>query len=187
MRDVLDALDLRRVHLVGTSMGGWLALSLAARSPAGIASVALLDPAQTLARIPPRTMLRSIGATPLAPAPLRRRFLAALGGGPVPDDDPVVQVIEQSMRAWSEALPMPTFPSERTLRSVRVPVLALLGGRSTILDADRARARAQAHLPDVRVEVWPQASHALPGEYPAETGERLIAHAAAADAAAAVR
>jgi pimeloyl-ACP methyl ester carboxylesterase len=43
--DLLKALDLRQVHLVGHSLGGWLAAEMAIRSTERIRSLALLAPA----------------------------------------------------------------------------------------------------------------------------------------------
>jgi pimeloyl-ACP methyl ester carboxylesterase len=40
--DYCDALGLRDVHLVGTSLGGWLALELAVREPARFAAITLI-------------------------------------------------------------------------------------------------------------------------------------------------
>ena len=43
--DLLTALDLRGVHIVGHSMGGWIAQEIAIRSTARIASLTLIDAA----------------------------------------------------------------------------------------------------------------------------------------------
>jgi pimeloyl-ACP methyl ester carboxylesterase len=43
--DLLHALDLRGVHLVGHGLGGWIAAEIAIRSTARLASLALLAPA----------------------------------------------------------------------------------------------------------------------------------------------
>ncbi len=182
LRAFLDVLDLHSVHLIGTSLGAWHALALAARAPERLASVALVEPTHTLDRLPPSVASASLGASPSAPQWLRRRFIVATGGRP-DADDPVSRLVETGMRTFSPALPAPSYPTDDDLRRVTLPVLALLGGRSTMLDAGRARSRAQTLLPDVRVEVWPQASHALPAEYPEATVERLVAHASTADAA----
>ena len=58
--------------------------------------------------------------------------------------------------------------------------LSLLAGRSTILDAGRARDRA-ALLPRGTAEVWPEATHSLALEDPPRTAERMLAHAADAE------
>jgi pimeloyl-ACP methyl ester carboxylesterase len=43
--DLLQALDLREVHLVGTSLGGWVAAEAAVRSTERLASLTLVGPA----------------------------------------------------------------------------------------------------------------------------------------------
>jgi pimeloyl-ACP methyl ester carboxylesterase len=43
--DLMQALDLRNVHLVGHGLGGWIAAEIAIRSTARLASLALLAPA----------------------------------------------------------------------------------------------------------------------------------------------
>jgi len=48
---VLEGLGLRDVHLVGHSYGGWLATHTAARAPRRLATVTLVDPASTVARL----------------------------------------------------------------------------------------------------------------------------------------
>ena len=181
LRSFLDAGDLGSVHLVGTSLGAWHALVLAARAPDRLASLALVEPTHTLARIPPPVAVASLGASVTGSDRLRRRFRTLTGGRPGADD-PVSRLVETGMRTFSSALPSPTYPGDDELRSVRIPVLALLGGRSAMHDAAKARARAERLLPDVRVEVWPEASHALPAEYPEATAERLVAHANEVDA-----
>ncbi|RZT83404.1 pimeloyl-ACP methyl ester carboxylesterase [Pseudonocardia sediminis] len=194
----LESLDLHDVHLVGTSIGGWLATALAVRDGSRLASVSLFDPAQTLDRIPLPTVLRSVGALPFAPAALRRRFLDALGEprgargtsrrhGKADLDDPVARVIDSAMRAWSPALPHPSYPTEAELARIGVPVLVVLAGTSVMLDAERARQRAERAIPDVRVEVWAQASHALTGEFPDAVAGAVLAQADAADARRATR
>ena len=43
--DALESLDLRGVHLIGHSLGGWIAAELAIRDRSRIASLTLIDPA----------------------------------------------------------------------------------------------------------------------------------------------
>lgn len=51
---VLERLALQGVHLVGHSYGGWLATHTAAMAPHRLASVTLVDPANTVARLSTR-------------------------------------------------------------------------------------------------------------------------------------
>jgi pimeloyl-ACP methyl ester carboxylesterase len=48
---------------------------------------------------------------------------------------------------------------------VHVPALVLIAGRSVMLDPAKAAEGATALLPRGQVEVWPDASHAINGEY----------------------
>lgn len=51
-------------------------------------------------------------------------------------------------------------------------MLALIAGRSVIHDARRAARRARELLPRGQVELWPDASHAVNGEFPNEIAAR---------------
>ena len=66
----------------------------------------------------------------------------------------------------------PSQISDDQLRGLAVPVLAFIAGRSVMLDARRAAANARKLLPLGQIELWPQASHAVNGEYPDEIAAR---------------
>jgi pimeloyl-ACP methyl ester carboxylesterase len=63
---------------------------------------------------------------------------------------------------------MPKVFTDDQLRSLDIPVLAFIAGRSVIHDAKRAAARARNLLPNGRIQFWADASHAINGEYPDE-------------------
>lgn len=173
---VLSGLDLRDVHLIGYSFGGWLAANQAVRAPERLASVTLIDPVRTFAPFPVPLLVRT--ALTLVPG-IRRwarpSFLRwTAGGAEVPADDPVVTIIDEGMRTFKITLPLPELFTDEQLRSVRVPVLALIAGRSVMHDARRALARAEALLPDVRAELWPSATHAIAGESPDRVNSRIL-------------
>ena len=86
--DLLKALGLDRVHLIGTSLGGWVAAEMAVRSTARLASLTLvgavgITPAATAKRSPTRSACRTTricgaitptrsaprAALPISPAP----------------------------------------------------------------------------------------------------------------------
>ncbi|WP_208853011.1 hypothetical protein [Streptomyces platensis] len=50
----------------------------------------------------------------------------------------------------------------------------LIAGKSIVQDAGKAAARART-LRESTVEIWPEASHAINGEYPARLAERVHA------------
>ena len=170
--ETLAGLDLERVHLLGVSIGGWAAVNHAVHHRGRVVSLALLDPAMTFARISLGMLAASVPmAIPGVPSALRRRVLSWIGGGGSVDG-PEAVLITAGIEDFVLRLPPPTLFTDEQLRSLDLPVLALLAGRSVIHDARRAAARARRLLPAGRIEVWPDASHAINGEYPDEIAER---------------
>lgn len=51
INETLDGLDVNGVHLVGHSNGGWTAAQTAGRMPERLASVTLIEPCNTVARL----------------------------------------------------------------------------------------------------------------------------------------
>jgi pimeloyl-ACP methyl ester carboxylesterase len=151
---VLTALGLTGAHLVGVFFGGWLACNLAIRSPARLASCSLLDPAATLAGFPVPLLLRTtLTLLPVISRWARPAFLSWISGGvKVPEDDPVAEVINAGIRDFGITLPTPRPFTGEQLRSIQVPMLAIIAGRSVIHDPRAAYARS-ALIPHVRAEL----------------------------------
>ena len=172
--ETLSGLGLDRAHLLGVSIGGWTATNGAVRRPGRAASLTLLDPAMTFAPIPIKAILASIAMfVPGVPDALLRRVLSWIAGGAEVDDSlPEAALISAGSTDFMLRTPMPKLFTDDQLRSLDIPVLALIAGRSVMLDAARAAARARNLLPRGQVEVWADASHAINGEYPAEIAER---------------
>ncbi|MGK5554590.1 alpha/beta fold hydrolase [Actinomadura kijaniata] len=185
LAQALDGLASGPVHLAGVSIGGWTACNLALRSPGHVASLSLLDPACTFARFPPQVLLRTAATlVPGVSGRATRGFLRWVDGqGPPPADTPVARVIAAALEHHRVALPAPRLFTDDQLRRVTAPVLALIAGRSVMHDPGRAARRARALLPDARVEVWPEATHSIAGQYAAEVNERVLAFAAEAERA----
>jgi pimeloyl-ACP methyl ester carboxylesterase len=172
--EMLTGLRLDRVHLLGVSIGGWTATSHAVHRPGRAASLTLLDPAMTFARLPVKTVLATLPlVVPGAPEALRRRVLRWIAGGADVDDTlPEVALISAGSTDFVLTKAPPTLFDDEQLRALDVPVLALIAGRSVIHDSAKAAARARRLLPFGQVEVWPDASHAINGEYADEIARR---------------
>lgn len=182
---VMAELDLTGVHLLGYSFGGWLAANQAVRSPRRLASLTVIDPVQTFCQFPVELLWR----TALASVPGLRRwgrpsFLRWIADGAETDpDDPVAIVIDAGMRTYRISLPTPRVLTDDELRSISVPVLALIAGCSVMHDGRRAAERAERLLPDACVELWPSATHAIAGEFASEVNQRVLQFLAEVDAA----
>jgi pimeloyl-ACP methyl ester carboxylesterase len=174
--DALAGLGLDRVHVMGVSIGGWTAVNYAARRPGRAASLALLDPVLTFAPIPAMALLLSAGLFLPGPDCVRRKVFSWISGGAQVDDSmSEAALISAGSTDYVLRKAMPKLFTDDQLRSLDLPVLALIAGRSVMLDAARAAARARNLLPRGQVELWPAASHAINGEYPAEIAETATA------------
>ncbi|MFD7631097.1 alpha/beta fold hydrolase [Streptomyces sp. NPDC059851] len=163
----LAGLGLERVHLVGHSYGGWVALQQAVLVPERIASVAVYDPPRALAPLKPGFLLGAVAAAVSGSDSFQRRWFTRLIG----ETGVTAEEAEAGMRLSLDAingfrirLPQPQRMSDEELASIKVPTLVLLGGADRVMDSHRAEARAQHLIPDIRTEVVPGAGHGIPVE-----------------------
>jgi pimeloyl-ACP methyl ester carboxylesterase len=172
---VLEGLGLRDVHLVGHSYGGWLATHTAARAPRRLATVTLVDPASTVARLSAK-FWRSLALMLCRPRSVRAEHAAAwITGHPLPGSsvDMLAGLFAAGFAAFVPPVrtPPPLVPSNRLLLSVHRPVQVLLAGNNTVHDSAKGIERIRAVMPSWRHRLWPDASHMLPCEVPDEVND----------------
>ena len=171
LRAVLDHLEIDRAHVVGQSMGGWVAMGFALRHPDRVASLVLTDtPAGVLtdevraAATEARSRLRLDGGFGFHPA-LGDRFCAThpaeamlyelIGGfGDKAPDAELIQLLASCR--WPED----------EVRRLAVPTLLLCGEDDPMAPPDAVRAVASL-LPDARVAIIPGGGHSPYFEDPA--------------------
>jgi pimeloyl-ACP methyl ester carboxylesterase len=181
--EVLSGLELDRVHLVGASYGGWLALNQALRSPQRLATISLVEPAG-FQKVGARFFLWAIacGFASIAPAPIRRRAARWLRMSTV-NDLPMRKLAMLSYRKYRWRLPKERSPTDGELRSVATRTLLLLGEKSELHDARRVRARTRACMTALEVEIVPGAGHSLPVDQADVVTRKILQHIAVNDAA----
>ncbi|MFJ8104848.1 alpha/beta fold hydrolase [Streptomyces sp. NPDC096132] len=179
--ETLDALGLDRVHLVGSSYGGWLALNQAHLRPGRLASVTLLDPGG-LEKIGLRFftwIFISLFAT-FAPKPLRPRLAAWL-------EQPVLVVpelrafVRARARAYRMRRPSPLPLTEDELRTIRTPLYLVIGRRSLILHPEWQRERVPRLVPGARAEIISDTGHGPAIDHPELLNARMLAFMRDAD------
>ncbi|MFE3456499.1 alpha/beta fold hydrolase [Nocardiopsis aegyptia] len=169
LHQALSQLPEPKVQLLGLSIGGWTAVNLAIRYPDTLAGLTLLDPAVTFADLPLEVVVRSLPATvPWFPRSWRDGFNQWTAGGAPVEDVPVADMIEAGMRHYSLALPAPTRFTDGRLEGVDLPVLVIIAGGSVMHDPAEAARTAERTLSRGTVVTYPDASHAVNGEYPRE-------------------
>ncbi|MFI6394598.1 alpha/beta fold hydrolase [Nonomuraea sp. NPDC050540] len=176
LEETLEELGVDAAHLVGHSIGGWLACNHAVRAPARLVSLTLIDPALTLAYMPLSLLLRVIPTTiPITATRAVPAFMRwSSRGEPYDENDPEVQLITSNLLHYRFALPAPTRFTDDQLRAVSIPTLVLIAGRSIVHDPRKAYERARALIPDVQAELWPQATHGITGQCADEVNARLL-------------
>ncbi|SDG26903.1 alpha/beta fold hydrolase [Pseudonocardia oroxyli] len=187
LHETLAALPPRRFHVIGLSIGGWTAANLARHEPADpgrrvVASVTLLDPVHILGDIPLGTVIRSIPATfDWMPKSWRDSFNSYTAGGAPLGDEPIAAMIEAGMSGYTMVQPQPTTIPLEELQGLRVPVLAIIAGRSVMHDPATAGRVAEAAFGAPNVRVYPEATHALNGEQPQRIADDIRAFLARLD------
>ncbi|WP_225840111.1 alpha/beta fold hydrolase [Streptomyces sp. NK08204] len=157
--ETLAALGLERVHLVGSSYGGWLALNQAHRRPDRLASVTLLDPGG-LEKVGLRFFVWifvSLFAT-FAPKALRPR-LAAWLEQPVLIVPELRTMVRLGVRAYRIRRPAPLPLSEDELSTIRTPLYLLLGKRSLLVHPHRQVERVPRLIAGARAEIISNTGH----------------------------
>ncbi|WP_328518622.1 alpha/beta fold hydrolase [Kribbella sp. NBC_00359] len=200
--ELLDREVDQPVHLFGNSMGGAVAVTLAAQRPDLIASLTLISPALPHPRVSASAAWFTALATPrLGPVvlersrrlPFDRRFRASLAmvfGDPRSLAPEVLAVYEEELRRrdtdpWvtratldgaRSILRSSLAPPRRSLwadaAKVECPVLLVYGGKDRLVDA-RIRTKAQRTFPNARLLYLPQSGHVAQMEHP-ELVERAV-------------
>lgn len=167
LHEVLARLPEPRLDLLGVSIGGWTAVNLAARRPAKVRSIALLDPVLVFAPLAVAAVVRSVPAGIRAlPTRWRDSFASWTANGAPVRDVPIARMIEAGMRGYALALPAPRRITSGQLARLDLPALVVVAGRSRMHDPRLVAATALRTLRRGRVVVFPDASHAVSGECP---------------------
>ena len=169
--DMLATLgDNRPVHLIGASLGGWLAAEIAIRDAANIRSLILIGPAGV------RRENAAIG-DPFIRSP-EQSAIAMFGNGtlarelrcPVETDDEIDLHLKNSIGlarlGWQPRLASPEL--QRWLHRIRVPTCLIWGSVDRIMPLEHSKAWLDA-LADARLSVIEGAGHLPHIEAPQKT------------------
>lgn len=178
---VLDAFDFQRVHLVGLSLGGMVALRVAARNPERVNRLAVLC---TAALLPPPSAwiqraaaVRAHGSGTVAAAVAARWFtkgyLAAHPAAKVAAEAMVAATPVEGYAGCCEAIAAVDLRSD--LASITAPTLAIAGADDPATPP-ACLAEIATGMPDARLLVVPHAAHLANVERPEAITHALIEH-----------
>jgi pimeloyl-ACP methyl ester carboxylesterase len=173
---LLDALAIDSAHIVGASMGGFIAQTIAIEHPARVRSLTSIMSStgnRAVGQPHAETMAIFAGAPPTTRAESIQRVVNAsrVIGSPGYPPDPEV-VAERAGRAYDRGYDPAAMPrqgvavlasGDRTakLRELRVPTLVIHGADDPLCDVSGGRATAEA-IPGAELVVIPGMGHDLP-------------------------
>jgi pimeloyl-ACP methyl ester carboxylesterase len=175
VRELQDALGLERSHIVGHSMGGWVATLFAYESPNRVDKLVLVAPGgattRTLSQMtefepPTREHLEKLFAVTekLSGAELEAKVAEAVRKTEVPGRLEAYRMILSHM---NEPLTRQRYNTLRRLPLIKMPTL-VVWGRQDKINAPELGEQIQAGLPHSRLVWIDDCGHSVQAEHPAE-------------------
>ncbi len=163
--DVFRGLKIPTAGVVGTSLGGWLALDYASKRPSAVQALALICPAgigqqrNFLLRVAPFLLL----------GPWGKRKIREKVFGPVPKEFPIelrpmadlMEAVGRAIRPRVVKIPQLT---DNQLRQFTVPLLAIIGGRDVLLNSWDTQARLERTVTHAEICFIEDGYHFLPDQ-----------------------
>jgi pimeloyl-ACP methyl ester carboxylesterase len=197
---VLDALGWDRAHVVGASLGGMIAQTMAVRHPSRVRTLISImsTPSARIGTMPKISTMRKlmqIAGTPVngpedaAEATVALKRLTGTARYPIDEElirdigrrsyerDPGNEASDFRQRAAVSA----SGSRRKALAAVRIPALVLHGGQDPIINVKAGRATAAA-IPGAQLVIYPEMGHDLPPELWPSMLDEIAALAAQAPA-----
>ncbi len=181
LRELLDQLGLQRVHLVGLSLGGRVAVDFALEHPQRVASLALAGPAlsgwQWSGDIWPSQLAEAVVARDKAR--IVEAWLASPLIAPAMEQPALAPRVRELVRDNAGSWLNPDVerrlepPAVARLDELRVPLLLLLGGRD-VPDIHAIVERLATSVPGARVTTFDAAGHLVNLEQPVAFNHQLL-------------
>ncbi len=160
LNDIISILELKRVCIVGISLGAWLGVGYAVRYPETVEKLVLLCPsgigAQKISFIfktLPLMFLGNWGYNRIA------RIVNGSQKMPKEAED-YTQLIARNFNLRTE--PVPIY-SDEELRKIKIPVLLLAGENDVLLNSKETARRVTDNVPNAKVNLLSGYGHVLTG------------------------
>jgi pimeloyl-ACP methyl ester carboxylesterase len=182
LKNLLDALGVRRVHLAGNSMGGTIAALFAIAHPDRVASVALIGAPHGIRSPKPSAMDRLIdaGKAPLVArnavefAQMMDLVFAQQPFLPYPilhaTEQAALRNADSNMRLWNAQL-KDRYLLDGRITALQQPTLVLWGGLDQVFDASGADL-LRSRLKNPQIDVMPGVGHLPMMEAPSATAQK---------------
>ncbi|MFD0555701.1 pimeloyl-ACP methyl ester carboxylesterase [Stackebrandtia endophytica] len=175
VEQLLGALGIDRIHVVGHSFGGAIGATHALRHPSRVASLTLLEPVIVLHGLPASMYLWAALLVLPLPQSWKDLGLARIGGVSIEEireRTPLSEMIDRAADSFGAVNVRPRTFSDDEWRSLSMPVRIDLAATSSMAGGDKAAERAR-RLGKDPVTVWPETTHSLPMQAAEPLGPEL--------------
>jgi pimeloyl-ACP methyl ester carboxylesterase len=178
---VLDVAGLERAHLLGTSLGGMIALQLVLDHPERVDRLVLActTPGGAGAAPMPERTVRLLGEAQALPSEVALRRFIENAFGPDPDPAQIERILRHRIRAaqapaaWAaQAAAGVAFDVWERLAEIRTRTLVLTGDQDAVVDPENSELLA-ARIPEARFEVFAGCGHLFFWEQPTQFVETV--------------
>lgn len=167
LKELLDALGLGKVSMIGHSYGGWLTLNFALCAPERLNRMVLLAPAASFVPMVGSFNLRRILAYFFPNRGLDHFARWCLApGNTIPQGMTNLMRLAMKHYRFTGMVVQPNVYTDEELRSIETPALLLIGEQEVIYQAGAAMERATRLLKRLQTQVIPGAAHILIMEQP---------------------
>jgi pimeloyl-ACP methyl ester carboxylesterase len=177
LTEVLDALKLEQVSIVGHSYGGWLSLNLALAAPQRVECLVLLSPAASFASIHLPFMLHFLSAVFIPKRSMIHGFMQSTTTMPLSDNHPMIEQLIAGIKNFKGeqmGAPVVSVFSDDELRQMNIPTLLLVGDHDTSCKPKPVLERAQRLIPGIQAELVVGGGHLLPTDQADTTNSRML-------------
>lgn len=163
LKDVLDDLSLQHVHVLGVSLGGFIARQFASEYPDRAASLVLIVPAG----IVQGSLIKGFAkmALPMMMYKIRsnEKNLRKMVDNLITTwDEDWANYLGDSFNDFSPNLKIPPLASDDELKKLRMPCLVIGAEDDISFPGEKLIERAKAHIPDVETELIKGSKHSPP-------------------------
>lgn len=175
--DVFNEIGIEQAHIIGASMGGWIAMNHAIHAPERVKRIVLLGPMGLPSWWTTLKVLAHLWSVFLFPthSNIERIIRWALGKDPSVHAAFANFITTGAKNFFTYKVAPPLSLPDNQLREIKAPALLMLGERDNVIgNAREAAKRAKRLIAHVEVEIIPEIGHMMSTEKPELVNARTL-------------